>query len=398
VVMLTWTETKPHGHSTPAHDDYGCGNVAEFSRLRYFHGQPLSALDLRREQAYHLDKARLRNRLLHGWGIVCGLDLKVTVKPECRPKENDPTTTEVIVLPGSAIDCAGNEIVVRHPRPVYVADLLKKDDLELLHKKPRTVYLTLCYAEVRADPSRPLLAHGCEPPPSCEYARTVETYQICASTVRPDTGPRCEPCCGACGDLCLELAAIHDFDPAKAVTQAQIDVGGTRRLALHPFAQVTEVNWVHGATYASADADGLLNDGIEVWLSRPVRTDTLQPGVVELTWVALGRGIAGTIYTIEGEFKDLPTAEYTDHFIYRRTTGERLNEADRVIITVRGDFILDECCRAMDGNHLGGGVPVTGSATYAPQSTPTRSCPARPSGDGVEGGDFVSWIYVAKGS
>jgi hypothetical protein len=398
VLMLTRTETKPPGHRTLREDDYGCGCVAEFSRLRYFHGQPLSALDLRREQAYHLDKARLRNRLLHGWGIVCGLDLRVAVKQDCRPEENDPTATEVIVVPGSAIDCAGNEIVVRHPRPVYVSDLLKSDDLERLHKKPGTVYLTLCYAEVLADPSRPLLAHGCEPPPSCEYARTIETYQICVSTVRPDGGPHCEPCCGACGDPCLELAAIHNFDPAAPVTQAQIDLSGRRRLALHPFAQVTEINWVHGGTYPPADADGLLDDGIEVWFSRPIRTDTLQQGVVDLTWVALGRGVAGSVFTIEGEFKDLPQTEYTDHFVYRRTTGERLNEADRVIITVRGDFILDECCRAVDGNHVGGGVPVSGSAAYKPQSAPKRSCAARPSGDGVEGGDFVSWIYVAKGS
>src|SRR5947207_1586639 len=98
--MLTHTETKPHGHGIPCADS-GCGSVVEFSRLRYFHGQPLSALDLRREQAYHLEKARLHNRLLHGWGIACGLDVRVTVKEDCRPEENDPTATEVLILPGS---------------------------------------------------------------------------------------------------------------------------------------------------------------------------------------------------------------------------------------------------------------------------------------------------------
>ena len=102
MLMLTRTEITPHGHSTPANDDCGCGDVPELSRLRYFHGQPLSALDLRREQAYHLDKARLHNRLLHGWGFVCGLEVEVRrqagLPPEC---EDDPTTTEVIVLPGA---------------------------------------------------------------------------------------------------------------------------------------------------------------------------------------------------------------------------------------------------------------------------------------------------------
>ena len=52
MLMLTRTETKPHGHRTPREDDYGCGCVAEFSRLRYFHGQPLSALDLASPPAF----------------------------------------------------------------------------------------------------------------------------------------------------------------------------------------------------------------------------------------------------------------------------------------------------------------------------------------------------------
>jgi hypothetical protein len=395
--MLTHTETKPYGHTIPCGHD-GCGTVGEFSRLRYFHGQPLSAMDLRREQAYYIDKARLHNRLLHGWGVVCGLDVRVTPKENCLPDEKDRTSTEVIVMPGSAIDCLGNEIVVRHPRPVYLSQLLSAADLEQLHKKPAPVYLTLCYRELLVDPTRPLLTNGCEPSPDCEYARVVESFQICASTTRPEGGPECEPCCGACGDRCLEIAAVTDFDPEAAVSQDQIDESGRRRIVLHPFPQITEINWVHGGTYSSADADALLNDGLEFKLSRPVRTATLRQGVVSLTWITGGRGIAGLTLNIEGDFKDLPSTPYTDSFIYRRTTGEHLNEADQVVVTVHGDFILDKCCKALDGNHVGGGVPVSGSAKYKPQSPPDLPCGPRPSGDGVEGGDFVSWIYVAKGA
>lgn len=395
--MLTRTETKPYGHSLPCGEPDGCGSVVEFSRLRYFHGQPLSALDLRREQAYHLDKARLRNRLLHGWGIVCGLDVQVTAKEQCRPGEHDSTLTEVIVLPGSALDCAGNEIVVRHPRPVCLSSLLTADDLERLHKQPGTVHLTLCYREVLADPTRPLLANGCEPPPSCEYARVIETYQICASTTAPDPGPACEPCCGGCGgDHCLKLAAITKFNPAVPLQAGQVNLTGRRRLALHRYAQVTEINWVHGATYGLDDANRLVDAGLEIQFSRPVQVASLRQGVVELTGVNLGGGRSGSIYNIEGDFTGLPTTELTDRFWFQRTTGETLQYGDRLLITVRGDFILDECCRAVDGNHVGGGVPVSRSAAYSPQNAPERVCAPRPSGDGTEGGDFVSWIYVAK--
>jgi hypothetical protein len=393
--MLTHTETKPHGHTIPCSED-GCADVGEFSRLRYFHGQPLSALDFRREQAYHLEKARLHNRLLHGWGIVCGLDVAVTAKEDCGPEENDPTSTEVIVLSGSAIDCAGYEIVVRHPRPVYLSELLSADDQARLQKDPATVYLTLCYRELLSDPTRPLLANGCEPPSACEYARVVETFQICASTTPPNRGPACEPCCGACGDQCLELVAITDFDPAVPVTEGQLDLSGRRGLALHPFPQITGINWVHDATYSVGDADSLLDAGLEMQFSRPVQVSSLVPGAVELTGVERGAGRSASIFSIEGEFVGLPAADLTDRFVFRRNTGERLNPEDRVIVTVRGDLIVDECCRAVDGNHIGGAVPVSASAPYQPQSAPARPCPARPSGDGVEGGDFVSWFYAGK--
>ncbi len=108
-----------HGHDGCGCGD-GCGGIPELARLRYFHGQPLSALDLRREQGYHREKARLHNRLLHGWGVVCGLDVEVAPRREGAECEPDPTQAEVIVMPGVALDCQGNEIVVRHPRPVYV--------------------------------------------------------------------------------------------------------------------------------------------------------------------------------------------------------------------------------------------------------------------------------------
>jgi hypothetical protein len=394
--MLTQTQTTPPGRKDGCDDGDGCAGVGVFSRLRYFHGQPLGALDLRREQAYHLDKDRLRNRLLHGWGIVCGLEVQADGKAPCPPGEEDPGTSEVVVLPGAAIDCAGNEIVVRHRRPVRVSALLDPAVLERLRQQPATVYLTLCYREVLADPMRPLLAGGCEPAPSCEYARVVETYQICASPVRPDPGPACEPCCGACGDPCLELAAITDFDPAVPVRQDQLDLGGRRRLARHAYATITGIGWVHAATYSREDANALLDAGLEVRLSRGVQVASLLPGVVELTGVEAGGGRSGEIFNIEGEFVGLPATGLTDHFRYRRTTGETLQFGDRLLITVRGDFILDECCRALDGNHLGGAVPPSAAATYTPVRAPDPVCPPRPSGDGVEGGDFVSCLYVAK--
>lgn len=68
-------------------------------RPHFFTGQLLTAEDLRREQDYHRDKARLLNRFVHGWGVVHGLRVS---------GDGDAVT----VSAGLALDCAGNELVL----------------------------------------------------------------------------------------------------------------------------------------------------------------------------------------------------------------------------------------------------------------------------------------------
>jgi hypothetical protein len=83
-------------------------------RARFFTGRFLTARDLRDEQAYVLSRLRLRNRLFHGWGVVCGLEVKPHPRPECR--------NWAVVKPGIAIDCCGREIFVCHDRPVELPE------------------------------------------------------------------------------------------------------------------------------------------------------------------------------------------------------------------------------------------------------------------------------------
>ena len=386
-------------HAPNAPPAGGCCDVGDFIRLRYFHGRPLSALDLRREQAYLLDKARLRNRLLHGWGIVCGLEVEVA-----DPEPEDPCDTSrppavVIVHPGAAIDCNGNEIVVRHPRRVVVDALLDEHQRKALSAEPGAVYLSLCYHEELIEPTRPLLAAECEPVPTCQYGRVCETYRICAWTTRPDPGPACEPCCGACEHPCLELVAMQDFDPEKTLTAGQLDVSGRRALALHELAEIVAVNWFHGATYTREGATALLADGIEVRFSRPVQVASLHEHVIELVGIDAGGGRSAGMYAIEGEFVGLAAGGLTDRFVFRSTTDETLQYGDRVAIRIHGDLILDECCRAVDANHIGGRIPVLDQRPAEPvDALEGPDCPPRPSGNGTEGGEFVSWILVQERS
>jgi hypothetical protein len=375
----------------------GCADVGDFTRLRYFYGQPIGALDLRQEQSYHRDRIRLHNRLLHGWGIVCGLEIEVRPAVECDPDVEDPAATTLVVFPGAAIDAAGNDIVVRRPRPVELSRLLPDPVLEQLAKTPATVYLSLCFHEQPIDPMRPLVTGGCEPAADVEYARVRDTYRICAGTSRPDPGPDCEPCCGSGEAGCLELAAIVAFDPGKPVVPEQLRFRGRRALARHRLARISGVSWVHGATYSREDANAMLAEGFDVRLSRPVQVASLRPGVVELRGIDGGAGRSAGTYLIAGEFVDLPSTDLTTTFCYRSTTDETLQYGDQLMITVRGDFVVDECCRALDGDHVTGGVPlIPGTERQPVPGSAEPICPSRWSGNGIEGGDFVSWIFVQE--
>jgi hypothetical protein len=75
------------------------------SRVNYFHGRVLTADDLREEQEQARSRQWLHNRLLHGYGVVTGLDVTV--------EQND-----VHVSPGIAVDGLGREIVLTERRKV----------------------------------------------------------------------------------------------------------------------------------------------------------------------------------------------------------------------------------------------------------------------------------------
>jgi hypothetical protein len=81
-----------------------CAGLPVPTRVRYFTGQLLSAADFEQEQEYARDKQRRHNRLLHGVGIVHGLEVTVEVRDDGAPL--------VAVSPGVAIGPDGEELVV----------------------------------------------------------------------------------------------------------------------------------------------------------------------------------------------------------------------------------------------------------------------------------------------
>lgn len=87
------------------------GGVAE--RVRYFPRQLMTVEDMRSEQDYFVERMRRHNRLFHGWGIICGLE----VKPYARADK----PWQVMVCPGIACAATGDEIHVSTPVPFDLA-------------------------------------------------------------------------------------------------------------------------------------------------------------------------------------------------------------------------------------------------------------------------------------
>ncbi len=92
-----------------------CGGLQCLCRPRFFAGQLLTEDDLGRLDRYIVEKNKLHNRYLHGWGVVCGLEV---VCHNCKGW--------VTVKQGYAIDPCGNDIIVCENDTVDVCALIKK--------------------------------------------------------------------------------------------------------------------------------------------------------------------------------------------------------------------------------------------------------------------------------
>jgi hypothetical protein len=180
-----------------ADKDSGVCDYNEYQRLRYFHGMLLDDKDFQAEQAYHIRKRRFLNRMLHGWGVVCGLEL--------RGKKGDRS---IDVTSGMALDCCGNEIWVPHNKPIDLASLLPgkakgKNEGECIEDepgKPNSYYIGVRYYERPSSPVSVYLPSGSCEERTCENSRVKEGYCIELVPCNEKANPELYP--GLIKDLC----------------------------------------------------------------------------------------------------------------------------------------------------------------------------------------------------
>ncbi|HEX5062215.1 MAG TPA: hypothetical protein VFV99_22750 [Kofleriaceae bacterium] len=89
--------------------------TASFIRPRFFAGQLLTEDDLGALIDYTVAKNRFHNSRLFGAGIVCGLAV------ECGPCNG----SQIIVQPGYALDCCGNDLVLTCKRTLDLVPMIR---------------------------------------------------------------------------------------------------------------------------------------------------------------------------------------------------------------------------------------------------------------------------------
>ncbi|MEU6549147.1 hypothetical protein ABZ915_02525 [Streptomyces sp. NPDC046915] len=163
--------------------DCGCGcggdatRTSAFVRPRFFAGQLLTEDDLSLLLDYLTAKNRLHNRSLSGPGVVCGLGVS------CDPCGGGT----VVVHPGHAFDCAGNDIVLSCAERVDVRALVQERRVGALGvdcQEPcdddgtRRYGLFVSYRELPVEPVAPYATEEPCPATGCVPSRVQEGYRF----------------------------------------------------------------------------------------------------------------------------------------------------------------------------------------------------------------------------
>ncbi|MEV6304233.1 hypothetical protein AB0M02_32840 [Actinoplanes sp. NPDC051861] len=332
-------------------------------RNRYFTGKYMAPRDFMADPDYLLARHRMHNRLLHGWGIVTGLQVRRHPRPECADRW-------VRVKAGIAVDCLGRELVLHRDEAVELPPPAGTGD-------DHEFFVCLAYTE-RPIEYVPVLYHenGCEPGRSeANRVREVATVQVLTADEfrrhqrhrRRDGCHR--PAC-PCGHL-VPLARV--VFPGRHGKPFRIDRRVRRHLGSRParLTHIAKVNWPHGGEITLSDLDRVLGRTLEITFDRRLR-----------------RGINGHTFVVQ--YRNLQDdLEFLRYRVPPQLTGDRrharfvINDAafddyrnlrnNEVLVTLKCDFVLDCHDVAVDGNHIGG---------------------RRPSGNGVPGGTFESWFRV----
>lgn len=361
-------------------------------RVNYFPRQLLTADDLVADQEYFIAKLRRHNRYLHGWGVVCGLNISVA------PTAQSPW--QIQIGAGYALGPYGDEIYVPNPvlldlaqcgpgastDPCDPGSLLQSG----LSKTGIVLYIAIRYEECLSRPVR-VLPGGCGCSDSgCEPSRITDSYEIqCLADLPPSSvvaqGPsmcdiingRALPQCPPCPtDPWVVLAQVQlPANTATPLVQSAIDNVTVRPIV---FSTAVIQEQVRRCCCAAAD-------------KAPVRVTSITPA-------------AGTVFTDAATIPPVLVVTFDKHLVassvntntilvLRTTPGVPSKQ-------LQGTVTYDDGTRTaqfkpaeaftIPGTYL---VTVVGSGPN--QITDSDNLALDGNDDGVPGGNFISQFTVA---
>lgn len=206
----------------PAFDTCSLCEFDPFVRNHFFTGKMMGAGEFSAETRYHGEKLRHHNVRLHGWGVVCGLEVLQHPSIDCRKRY-------VVVSPGSALDCCGHEILVVDEETVDVGQ--HPDVLKLARDSQRHT-LQVCVRQ-RECPTEevPVLYDECGCDDSkCAPNRILESFQF---EVRVDPPLSRADLAGAPALGAFSTSTLHGvtgFEPAAAGKVVVVDPADAARV------------------------------------------------------------------------------------------------------------------------------------------------------------------------
>jgi len=437
--------------------------ISDFCRNNYYYGKCMTARDFFAEQNYFNKKRRLISQMVHGWGVVCGLDV---LQP-------DKKVNKWVITPGLAIDCCGREILIsddvtQENRTLAESEIEAicppiqgKENLLICleYDECKTeqvdIHLSECGQEEKTefnrirDSFRMVLRKEGDVNLSKPYGKHCplseikvkkdaehESFQQCIDT-KLKAG--CSECTERDHIVLARLVPPKEIDAdrpppppvdgqesiseqSQSIKIYELDHHFERRLVYsnpllydlihcihNDLPHIKYVSWddpeKEADCWKNRDAkemtwqqfkENIVKNGLRVIFDRKMNLATINEHNFVVTayirefgtgyfikkYIPLSKvtpdAVGGDMveFQIRERWKMEETDDHSDSEILRQISSKRTDtDPNRVRfeIILKGSSILDDNCRALDGHYDGISLP---------------------SGNGVEGGDFVSWFYV----
>ncbi len=413
--------------------DHRCGVCATpyFERNNYFYSKLMTVRDFFAEQRYFNEKRWLMNRTISGSGMVCGLEV------EYKPEKGG-----LVITPGLALDCCGHELLVCEEQVVKLEQAEPRCAPPSTEGRNEGNQLVLCleYHECKTEPVQ-ISSIACGGEERNDFNRIRDGFKLrlrheadvscdhphgklCPLSYNKEHDPdllvheylcrELSQGCHECNDKCCLVLAQVTMREGENGTEVEVDDCSKRKLVYNnqllydlidcyhgDLPHIIDFNWheQHAKKEVSwATFEAIMAKGLTVRFDQKMEKDTINQSTFLVAIIDEDEDTGYRIKRYVPSEKDTPTTpgiEYTEdeqgsqvtfHVSERWKIDELQGHSKikrhggEVEVTLRGSLITgasNTCAsgKALDGDFIAGKFPT---------------------GNGVQGGDFVSYFTVCK--